>query len=344
MLPNRTGALALCVLVIQNTSLVIMLKLSFRPGAQAYSTSTVVLTAETAKFIICAVVCSRYSRWHVFEATTSLSRRIVIFLPSLLYVIQNNLLIYGSRHLTPLVFATCSQTKIFTTALASRCILGTRQSYIQHTALIFLVLGVVILQDSVETQVRNSSPTYQAFATESLGILSVLFASVLSGVAGVTLEKVYKSKTLVEGCEENEVPSVWSRNLQLSMISIPFAAIGVYVGDRNQIMEKGFFSGYDSIVYLVVALSACGGIIIAFIMKYANNILKCLAIAISVCFCGMFSVFSGEISASFTTIAGMVVAVSSVCVYILCPITLDGEKPHTELKELQGKSSMTSRP
>ena len=38
--------------------------------------------------------------------------------------------------------------------------------------------------------------------------------------------------------------------------------------------EKGFFYGYDLFVVYLVALNATGGLLVAVVVKYADNILK----------------------------------------------------------------------
>ena len=40
------------------------------------------------------------------------------------------------------------------------------------------------------------------------------------------------------------------------------------------ISEKGFFVGYDNFVWFTVAQNALGGLLVAVVVKYADNILK----------------------------------------------------------------------
>jgi len=64
------------------------------------------------------------------------------------------------------------------------------------------------------------------------------------------------------------------RNVQLSMISIPIGIIVSYLKHGNQIADFGFFYGYDFFVWYIVTLNALGGLIVAVVVKYADNILK----------------------------------------------------------------------
>ena len=46
--------------------------------------------------------------------------------------------------------------------------------------------------------------------------------------------------------------------------------------------EKGFWHGYSSVVWAVVLLQAGGGLLVAMVVKYADNILKGFATSLSI--------------------------------------------------------------
>ena len=48
------------------------------------------------------------------------------------------------------------------------------------------------------------------------------------------------------------------------------------------IQERGFLHGYNSYVYLTIILSAAGGLIVAVVVRYADNILKGFATSLSI--------------------------------------------------------------
>ena len=40
--------------------------------------------------------------------------------------------------------------------------------------------------------------------------------------------------------------------------------------------------GFDGVVWMVVLLNSCGGLLVAAVMKYADNIVKCFAAALAI--------------------------------------------------------------
>jgi UDP-sugar transporter A1/2/3 len=333
--------LGLCALVFQNTAVVILLKVSVRAEALPYATSTVVLVSEGVKLCICASITYRQSWDHFRKTIAAVKDQKLLFLPSLLYVAQNNLLLFGAKRLPPLVYVVCTQTKVLTTAVFSRILLGTRLSILQCASLLLLVVGVSTVQQEESQLITLQGAKLRE---HSLGLVAVLLASLTSGIAGVTLEKVFKQSKQLENIQiEN---NVWTRNLQLSLISLPFALVGVYLRDKQALFDGDFFAGYDSVVWCIVATSAGGGIITGFVMKYANNILKCLAIAISICLCAAYSVFTCETALSRHLIFGVLTVIISVCMYSLYPFRLEqtvGKNRGERVSKLNLESRQTSK-
>ena len=64
------------------------------------------------------------------------------------------------------------------------------------------------------------------------------------------------------------------RNVQLAMLSVPMGLVTSYMKDGDKIADGGFFHGYDNFVWFTVAQNALGGLLVAVVVKYADNILK----------------------------------------------------------------------
>jgi cytochrome c oxidase subunit IV len=75
--------------------------------------------------------------------------------------------------------------------------------------------------------------------------------------------------------------TIWERNSQLSLYGVAFGLLAVFLNDGGKVRSQGFFQGYNEWVLLVILLQAVGGLVVACVLKYADNILKCFAVAIS---------------------------------------------------------------
>ncbi|KAL3785073.1 hypothetical protein HJC23_001451 [Cyclotella cryptica] len=201
---------------------------------------------------------------------------------ALLYTIQKNLLYLAISNLDAAVFQVTYQAKILTTAVFSVILLGKKLSCRKIIGLLVLTLGVSLVQlDKVE---ENASKSFQE-QKRWVGVLAVLGACCTSGFGGVYFELVLKPRQDIQ--LEGEAiprppPSVWAKNVQLSSFALVIALITAFVKDHAAILQNGFFQGYSPLVVLVITLEAGGGLVVAAVIKYADNILKSFATAVSI--------------------------------------------------------------
>jgi UDP-sugar transporter A1/2/3 len=66
--------------------------------------------------------------------------------------------------------------------------------------------------------------------------------------------------------------------------------LAVYLKDGAGVTEQGFFAGYDMLVIAAIACQSAGGLIVAVVVKYADNILKGFATSISIVISSIASV------------------------------------------------------
>lgn len=110
-----------------------------------------------------------------------------------------------------------------------------------------------------------------------VGLLAVLVACALSGLAGVTFEKILKTSTSAKNT------TLWVRNCQLSFWSLfPALFLGVMWKEGDAIAKTGFFAGYNWVVWLAILFQAAGGVIVALVINYADNIAKNFATSVSI--------------------------------------------------------------
>lgn len=192
--------------------------------------------------------------------------------------------------------------KILTTAMFSVAMLGKKLESLQWCSLLTLIAGVSLVQ------ISGLKETQKAVAqTNSLiGLLCVLLACCSSGFAGVYFEKVLKGSEV----------SVWIRNVQLAFIGIVVGLAGVYYTDREMVTEVGFFDGYNSVVWGVICLQAFGGIIVAVVVKYADNLLKGFATSVSIVLSCILSIFLfNDFGLSTKFIMGTLLVIAATTLY-----------------------------
>ncbi|MCL4132299.1 UNVERIFIED_CONTAM: hypothetical protein GTU68_059385, partial [Idotea baltica] len=184
-----------------------------------------------------------------------------VAIPSLIYLIQNNLLYVSASNLDAATYQVTYQMKILTTAMFAVAILGKKLRPLQWAALFLLTVGVALVQLSNTDAGGGEGGLEQ---NRLLGCIAAISACCCSGFAGIYFEKILKGSDV----------SIWVRNVQLSFLSLPLGLVTSLANDGSSISEKGFFFGYDAYIVYLVVLNAVGGLLVAMVVKYADNILK----------------------------------------------------------------------
>jgi UDP-galactose transporter len=103
--------------------------------------------------------------------------------------------------------------------------------------------------------------------------------------------------------------SLWVRNIQLGLFGFIIGMAGVFVKDGDAVRDAGFFQGFNPLVWTVIAIQAGGGLLVAVVVKYADNILKGFATSVAIIASSVLSIylFNFEMNAIFVCGAGLVV-------------------------------------
>jgi drug/metabolite transporter (DMT)-like permease len=239
-----------------------------------------------------ATLCSTLSTAIVSNESWKLA------IPAVLYTIQNTLQYVAVSNLDAATFQVTYQLKILTTAVFSVVMLGRSLSPRKWISLLLLIVGVSIIQvpqqeatPAAESKVLGNivarSASYEGVGADHVaqvphmdrrvGLLAVLVACALSGLAGVTFEYVLKNSTSAKNT------TLWVRNCQLSFWSLfPSLFLGVIWKEGADIYKTGFFAGYNWVVWLAILFQAAGGVIVALVINYADNIAKNFATSVSI--------------------------------------------------------------
>ena len=193
------------------------------------------------------------------------------------------------------------QLKILTTALFSVIMLSKKLSGVQWGSLVMLFAGVALVQ------VQSISATSESDQEQNqlIGLLAVIVSCLSSGFAGVYVEKMLKQTTA----------SLWLRNVQLGMFGALTGLIGMFLKDWDDISTRGLLVGYTPLVWLVISQQALGGLIVAIVVKYADNILKGFSTSLSIIISCIASVFLFNYIISLGFIIGSILVMAAIYLY-----------------------------
>ncbi|XP_076749407.1 UDP-galactose transporter [Xylocopa sonorina] len=301
--------ISLITLTLQNALVGLSMRYARTRSGDMFLSSTAVLMAEVVKLLTCLILVlieeGNFSKFISSLHTTIIKQPIdtlKVSVPSLLYIIQNNLLYVSASNLDAATYQVTYQLKILTTAFFAVVILRRSLRSNQWAGLILLVTGVVLVQLAQSSDNSSSTGMKQ---NRLLGFSTALSACFLSGFAGIYFEKILKDSDI----------SVWMRNIQLSFLSLPFGLITCFISDSKILQKQGFFFGYDLFVWYLIVLQAGGGLIVAMVVKYADNILKGFATSLAIIISCIASIYFFDFNLTIQFSIGAVLVICSIFLY-----------------------------
>ncbi|KAL2714213.1 UDP-galactose translocator [Vespula squamosa] len=306
---------SLVTLTLQNALVGLSMRYARTRSGDLFLSSTAVVMSEFLKLLTCLVLVY-IEEGELLKFYNALKQTIIkepvdtlkVCVPSVLYIIQNNLLYVSASNLDAATYQVTYQLKILTTAFFAVVILRRSLRKSQWSALILLVIGVVLVQLAQSGTVTLPSGIQQ---NHLLGFTAALSACFLSGFAGIYFEKILKGSDI----------SVWMRNVQLSLLSLPFGLATCFLNDGDVIRKQGFFFGYDSFIYYLVVLQAGGGLIVALVVKYADNILKGFATSLAIIISCIASIYLFDFHLTLQFSFGALLVICSIFLYSYQPKT-----------------------
>ena len=230
-----------------------------------------------------------------------------VMVPSAVYLVQNNLLYVAASNLDVATYQITYQLKILTTAMFAVTMLNKKLISTQWLSLLILIAGVAMVQLSDVKENKSAAAVEEQ--SKLVGFTAALSACCLSGFAGVYFEKILKGSDV----------SVWMRNVQLALLSVPMGLVTSYMKDGAKIEDGGFFHGYDNFVWFTVAQNALGGLLVAVVVKYADNILKGFACSLAIIITCVASIFIFDFSLSLQFSVGAACVIGSIFLYGYVP-------------------------
>ncbi|XP_046542938.1 LOW QUALITY PROTEIN: UDP-galactose translocator-like [Haliotis rubra] len=296
---------SLMCLTLQNALLILVMRYVRTRNGDMFMATTAVILSEILKFSSCLLLIL-YQEGNLRRFLQRLNEDIIqqpldclkVSVPSLIYTLQNNLLYMAVSNLDAATFQVTYQLKILTTAIFSVFMLKKQLSKLQWISLVILFVGVSIVQMQPTADKKDVKEKVTTEQNPVKGLIAVIISCLMSGFAGVYFEKILK------GTHQ----SVWLRNVQLGTLGSVIGVITMLIKDGSSVREKGFFHGYDGVVWFVVCLQSFGGLLVAVVVKYADNILKGFATSAAIvisCIASMYF-FNFQLSLQFVVGASFV--------------------------------------
>ncbi|KAK0410473.1 hypothetical protein QR680_005146 [Steinernema hermaphroditum] len=321
----------LLLLTLQQASMPLMVKYSRnREENEVFITTVNVFFMEVIKITFCSTILIHNARSvkkfaiQIYEAMTDWMETAKVCLPALIYTLQNNLYYVALSNLEPTTFCAFYQLKILTTALMFRFLLNRPLTSTQWMALLVLVVGVTDVQ--MQYQPPSSGRVVE---NSTLGFVCVIAMCFTSAFAGVYLEKVLK------GSEAN----VFVQNVRIASVGLIVSGISMLYNDSETIGRDGLFRGFDALVWVMTTTNSVGGLLIAVVMKYADNILKIYAQSAAIIGAAVGSWLLFDFSPNLLFSGGVLLVMISMYLYSKYP-----HRPRVEKTPLLEEQQLASKP
>jgi solute carrier family 35 (UDP-sugar transporter), member A1/2/3 len=305
--------ISLIILVIQNATTILLLRYVRTASGDLFFSTTAIVCQEILKVLVSIVLLYLESNSFA-ELCNQINQQIIknpfdsikTGIPAFLFTIQTNLVYLAISNLDAAVFQVTFQIKILTTALFTVILLNRSLRCSQWLSLVLLCIGISIIQIQ---NVSSQSSSGEDHKNALYGLFCVILACVLSGLAGVYFEKILK----------NSKVSIWVRNIQLGLFGTFFALLTAFSTDYDKIQLKGFFFGYNKLVWTNIVIQSSGGLLVAVVIKYADNILKGFATSIAIIVSCLASAYLFNTVIDFIFAFGTLLVVLSVMLYSYVP-------------------------
>ena len=270
-----------------------------------------------------ALLIATQSWGHAVHGWTWQSAWAAAGIPAFLYATQNYLSLQAYQNLSPITFNVLNQTKTLSSALFCFLVLGQKQSLMQVFSLMVLLLSGLVMQSVVPLPFlpKTSDPTddlkHDAAESEAkwgTGILSVLAASLLSGMAGAFVQRslqLQQRNSLLFSLELATMSSLCN----LSNLLIPWTP------DGRQCREQGLLNSWRWTCFLPILTNTAGGILVGMVTKYSGSVKKGFALIMGIFLSGFLQNWFGESQDQVTSAqwAGGVLAAISFLLYTSFP-------------------------
>ncbi|EKF33398.1 CMP-sialic acid transporter, putative [Trypanosoma cruzi marinkellei] len=244
-----------------------------------------------------------------------------MLIPALLYGFQNCCVYLALANIEPTLFQVTYQSRIIITALFMSFFLGRCFLIRQWVALVVLAFGVSVAQlgdRAASGKERSSEGSFKGDYT--IGIVATILSATTSSATSVIMECFLKSRSSSMSLFTS------TKNLHLALHSVlcfaVFQALNGSVGGFTESRDASFidavrtyFRGFDGLVWVMLVVQAIGGLLVAVVIKYSDNIVRTFAAVISIALSGLCSSYLYAFCPSTTFLIGNAVSIGAIVVY-----------------------------
>ncbi|KAE8056050.1 hypothetical protein FH972_012849 [Carpinus fangiana] len=271
------------LLTVLTSSQGILTTLSQSNGRYLYDYATVPFLAEVFKLVVSSILLWRECRVSSSPRMTTEWKTVRLYpIPSIIYLIHNNVQFATLTYVDTSTYQIMGNLKIVTTGILFRLFLRRKLSNLQWMAIILLAIGTTTSQIKGCGEASCDSLFSAPIQGYMLGILSAC----LSALAGVYTEFLMKKNN----------DSLYWQNVQLYTFGAIFNLARLLVDDFRGGFENGpwwhrIFNGYSITTWMVVLNLGSTGLLVSWLMKYADNIVKVYSTSMAMLLTMVLSVY-----------------------------------------------------
>mmetsp|Transcript_48623 Transcript_48623/g.87364 ORF Transcript_48623/g.87364 Transcript_48623/m.87364 type:complete len:402 (-) Transcript_48623:43-1248(-) len=318
---------SLGVFCLQNSFNPIMFRLATTETDSALraSTSAILLFQEVTKAVASLFLLLAETGGSVPETASIIwedalkkpKESIHLAIPAVIYALQNALLQMSAAHLSAAVWQVSYQGKTLVTAFFSVVLLRKHIARAQWLAIAIMGAGIATVELSDSKESKQSSMGNANEQSVQKGLVMILLACFCSGFASVYTELLFKQVGHASGQKKK---SVWLQNMQLAMFSIVITSFSFvfelcWPGAAHATRPVTLLGGFTKTTWLMVFNNAFGGLLVALVIKHADNILRGFASSFATINCAIISVFMFGFSLGFAFGVGALMVIASTLLY-----------------------------
>ncbi|XP_010261488.1 PREDICTED: CMP-sialic acid transporter 1 [Nelumbo nucifera] len=302
---------AAALLTILTSSQGILTTLSQSNGGYKYDYATVPFLAEVFKLLVSSFLLWRECQSSPLPRMTIEWKSVRLFpIPSIIYLIHNNVQFATLTYMDTSTYQIMGNLKIVTTGILFRLFLKRKLYTLQWMAIVLLAVGTTTSQIKGCGEISCDSLFSAPVQGYMLGILSAC----LSALAGVYTEFLMKKNN----------DSLYWQNIQLYTFGAIFNMARLLLDDFRGGFEKGpwwqrLFDGYSVTTWMVVLNLGSSGLLVSWLMKYADNIVKVYSTSMAMLLTMVLSVYLFNFKPTLQLFLGIIICMMSLHMYFAPP-------------------------